>query len=173
MNESLNPETIEPMANFDKQIGKRIRRIRESVPGRTQTKFAAILGVSRGAVGNWEVGKGASRENLALISRVTRVPIDWIINGPDDDGSPIPFQIEEPKEPSTFAKGDEILAAVIFEVLVVNGITPQRAGQFVATIERVVASNLPEYPGLTRAETAQMIVRRLAEGILSRPPESE
>jgi DNA-binding transcriptional regulator YiaG len=60
MNESGRRETIPPMPN----IGKRIKLLRESVPGRTQADFARLLGVSRGAVGNWELGQGIKRENL-------------------------------------------------------------------------------------------------------------
>ena len=89
MNESGDAASILPMPN----IGKRIRRVREAVPRRTQAEFAALLGVSRGAVGNWELGKGISRDNLILLSQKTKVKLEWLMSGPDD--SPIPFVIAE------------------------------------------------------------------------------
>lgn len=44
----------------------------------TQGAFAAALGVTRGAVGNWETGGGVARESLAAISRQFGVSLDWL-----------------------------------------------------------------------------------------------
>jgi transcriptional regulator with XRE-family HTH domain len=71
------------------KIGKRIKRLRMSVPKRTQGQFAKLLGVERGAVGNWERGKGISRDNIEKMSTSCRVPTGWIMSGPDE--GPIPF----------------------------------------------------------------------------------
>jgi transcriptional regulator with XRE-family HTH domain len=62
-------------------IGKRIRKIRLSDPSRTQQEFAAALGVTRGAVGNWELDKGVKRENLLLIAQVTGTSLNWLMTG--------------------------------------------------------------------------------------------
>jgi transcriptional regulator with XRE-family HTH domain len=70
-------------------IGARIRRVRQHYE-RTQEEFAAFIGgVERGAVGNWELGRSPSLENLYKISKKTRVPMEWFMAGPDD--MPIPF----------------------------------------------------------------------------------
>lgn len=70
-------------------IGGRIKRVRESVSGRTQAQFAALIGVERGAVGNWELGARPSLESLYQISKKTFVPMEWFMEGPEDQ--PIPF----------------------------------------------------------------------------------
>jgi transcriptional regulator with XRE-family HTH domain len=85
MNETETLVTNDPMAN----IGGRIKRVRESVPKRTQAEFAALIGVERGAVGNWELGKRPTLENLYQISKKTLVPMEWFMEGLDN--LPIPF----------------------------------------------------------------------------------
>lgn len=66
----------------------------------TQEKFAEALGtvddvkVSRGAVGNWELGKGISRANLAAIADKFGVSLDWLETGRGD----IPQDISSPSE---------------------------------------------------------------------------
>jgi transcriptional regulator with XRE-family HTH domain len=62
-------------------IGKRIRKIRLAEPSRTQQDFAALLGVTRGAVGNWELDKGIKRENLLLIAQMSGVSVNWLSTG--------------------------------------------------------------------------------------------
>lgn len=56
----------------------------------TQDEFARRLGVTRGAVGNWERDQGIKTENLSTISEIFRVPIDWLVRGGDelDDTGP-------------------------------------------------------------------------------------
>jgi transcriptional regulator with XRE-family HTH domain len=65
-------------------ISDRIRKLRLSRGAQTQAEFAALLGVTRGAVGNWELGKGVKRENLMLIAEKTGAPIDWLLTGKGD-----------------------------------------------------------------------------------------
>jgi len=84
MNETETPLNIDAMAN----IGGRIKRVRDSL-GRTQAEFAAMIGVERGAVGNWELGRRPSLENLYQISIKTSVSMEWFMAGRDD--LPIPF----------------------------------------------------------------------------------
>ena len=53
-------------ANID--LGHRILYLRQQVLKLEEQKdFAHALGVTRGAVGNWELGRGISRESLQLI----------------------------------------------------------------------------------------------------------
>lgn len=67
-------------------IGARIRQLRDEVMGLSQEAFATQLGVTRGAVGNWELGKGIKRENVQRIALVFDQPMDWLMTG---RGSPI------------------------------------------------------------------------------------
>jgi phage repressor protein C with HTH and peptisase S24 domain len=79
----------------DIQRGARIRKLREEVLGfDSQDEFARFLSkgrteaISRGAVGNWELGKGIKQENLSLVSAKTGVSVDWIANGIGPDPLP-------------------------------------------------------------------------------------
>ena len=64
--------------------------------GMTQAAVAEVLGISRGAVSNWEAC-GQSRpstENLHKFSEITRVRFDWLLSGrgtmsPDAPEAPI------------------------------------------------------------------------------------
>lgn len=60
--------------------GDRIRIVRQ-LSRLSQERFAEVLGTSRGAVGNWEVGKGIKHENLAQISDKFDVSLDWLSKG--------------------------------------------------------------------------------------------
>ncbi len=63
-----------------KTLGERIRYIRKG-HGLSQQQFGKILGVERGAVGNWELGKGIKSENQRQISQKFHVTLDWLMNG--------------------------------------------------------------------------------------------
>lgn len=69
----------------DVETGQRIRRLRNQL-GLSQQEFAARLGgVTRGAVGNWELGKGIKRDNLVRIAEEFESSVDWLATG---TGSP-------------------------------------------------------------------------------------
>lgn len=71
----------------DQELGERIRYLRTEVLGiGRQADFAERLGVTRGAVGNWEVGKGVKRANLERISDVFDISLVWLTTG---GGTPI------------------------------------------------------------------------------------
>lgn len=55
----------------------RIRIVRQ-LSKLSQERFAEVLGTSRGAVGNWELGKGIKQENLEQISEKFDVSLDWL-----------------------------------------------------------------------------------------------
>ncbi len=71
------------------KLANRIKYIRKQA-GLSQEKFAEALGtvegvkVTRGAVGNWELGKGISRANLAAIADRFNTPLDWLEFGRGD-----------------------------------------------------------------------------------------
>ena len=149
-------------------IGKRIKLLRESIPGRTQADFARLLGVSRGAVGNWELGQGIKRENLVLVSQKTGASLDWLMgnNGEDDVLPPLDAVA------ATLAPLDIYLVAAD-ETLRAIGVSSARAAKLAAMIEQVASSNPPGFQGMTQEETTRLIVRRLAERILTKPPDSQ
>lgn len=63
-------------------LGQRIRHVRENLLDMmSQEEFGRSLGVSRGAVGNWELGGGAKRESLLKISEVYGVSFEWLASG--------------------------------------------------------------------------------------------
>ncbi len=58
----------------------RIRLVRQ-LSRLSQERFAEELGTSRGAVGNWELGKGIKQENLDQIAEKYGVSLDWLARG--------------------------------------------------------------------------------------------
>lgn len=62
--------------------GKRIKYLRTVVLDLSQESFAEQLdNVTRGAVGNWERGKGIKRENLERMARAFHVSFEWLALG--------------------------------------------------------------------------------------------
>lgn len=70
----------------DVQTGNRIRQLRKQLD-LTQGEFADRMGgVTRGAVGNWELGKGIKRDNLVRIAETFGSSVDWLATG---NGQPL------------------------------------------------------------------------------------
>lgn len=66
----------------DPERGERIKHVRKNVLGmRSQDEFARWLGITRGAVGNWELGKDVGIKNLKAISKKANVPFEWLLTG--------------------------------------------------------------------------------------------
>lgn len=90
-----NPSMFFPMA----KLGNRIKFVRKQA-GLSQERFAEALGtvegvkVTRGAVGNWELGGGISRANLAAIADKFNAPLDWLEFGKGE----LPQRIAEFKQ---------------------------------------------------------------------------
>ncbi len=84
LDEPARPAVSKPARNgadrFEERLTERIRRVRK-LAGLTQAEFARALGVTRGAVGNWERGLGINRENLARIAEKTGASFDWLATG--------------------------------------------------------------------------------------------
>jgi len=80
-----------------KTLASRIAYLRKEVLGLSQAEFGGALGVSRGAVANWEVGKDISRENLRNISTAYNVTMDWLDKGRGAPPDPLLSQsVESP-----------------------------------------------------------------------------
>ena len=62
-------------------VGARIRELRKSVPKRTTEEFGALIGVTGGAVRNWEANGRISPENLLLISENLGISLEWLTTG--------------------------------------------------------------------------------------------
>lgn len=69
----------------DRARGERIKYVRRELLGhRAQEAFAKALSeftgrpITRGAVGNWELGKEISLENLKAIAEMAGISLDWI-----------------------------------------------------------------------------------------------
>ncbi|HPR18778.1 MAG TPA: DUF4065 domain-containing protein [Candidatus Cloacimonadota bacterium] len=85
------------MADFNVQIGMRIKKLRERT-GLSQEQFAMKLGLRREAVTNLESGKRkATAEELLKISQVLNISVDVLFN-PEKDISVILEKEENPLE---------------------------------------------------------------------------
>ncbi len=68
------------------EIGRRVRESREA-RGLTQSSLAALVGVSRSAVAQWETGRsGQVGANLALVAEALGVGVSYLLLG--EPGSP-------------------------------------------------------------------------------------
>lgn len=73
-------------------VGGRIQAARLT-KGLTQDQLAARIGVSKGAVSQWEAGgiKNLTAMNLLRFCEVTEVSARWILIGKEKDGTPVPM----------------------------------------------------------------------------------
>lgn len=89
-----------PMANArtkDVERGLRVKRIRtEIMKAGSQEKLGELMGVTRGAVGNWELGGEMGIDAMTELSRLSGVPLDWIAYA---KGSPTPEAANNNNEP--------------------------------------------------------------------------
>lgn len=81
MQANLSEIEIARVATFPdmESVAERIKFVRK-LSGLTQAGFAARLGTTRGAVGNWELGGGIDTPNLTAIADKFGVPLDWLAN---------------------------------------------------------------------------------------------
>lgn len=96
--------------NIDKDRGKRVRYIRKEILGlRAQEDLAARVSaetgepLSRGAVGNWELGKEIGLKNMRALAKISSVPLEWISDNVGD-----PHEVQ-PSMPA----GSEFLVPVV------------------------------------------------------------
>ncbi|MBS7532095.1 helix-turn-helix transcriptional regulator [Ancylobacter sonchi] len=120
-------------------VGNRILAIRKEA-GLSQAEFAKQLGVSRGAVGNWEHDKGIKTENLLSIADRFGRSLDWLSgNSPDGRAD------TSPELPST----DELSQYV--------GIDSEAAGRRVALIEQAYDIDLQSFLRVDDDEWASIV----------------
>jgi transcriptional regulator with XRE-family HTH domain len=129
MNENEYLPNMLPMGN----IGARIKRVRET-RRMTQAQLAAVLGVERQAVTNWERGRRPTLENLYQISKNTNVAMEWFMAGRDD--LPIPF-LDVAEEVMTAASDpavtlDEAAELVTLTFLALKGALPEAEARIAA-----------------------------------------
>lgn len=97
MKDQESPAMFFPMG----KLANRIKFVRKQSK-LSQERFAEALGtvdgvkVSRGAVGNWELGKGISRVNLAAIADKFGVSLDWLESGRGDIPQSVNASVESP-----------------------------------------------------------------------------
>ena len=113
------------------------------------------------------MGQGIKRENLVLVSQKTGASLDWLMgnNGEDDVLPPLDALVTLAPLNIYQVAADETLRAI--------GVSPERAAKLTAMIEQVASSNPPGFQGMTQEETTRLIVRRLAERILTKPPDAQ
>lgn len=70
---------------IDKERGERIKYVRSEILDlKSQEKFAEVLSLesgfplTRGAVGNWELGKDIGIDNLKAIAELADISLDWL-----------------------------------------------------------------------------------------------
>lgn len=116
----------------------RIAQLRRN-QGMTQQAFADALGVSRGAVANWERGQGIKMDNLTLIAERFGVPLDWLANGAGEAPTPAPPSDAtargrlQPFKP-TIVPGHELVGARDFPIY---GSAQGGAGSLIITTDPV------------------------------------
>jgi transcriptional regulator with XRE-family HTH domain len=82
------------MINNNGEIAKRIVALRESA-GLTQHQLADRLGVTRGAVGNWEKGQGIRLANLKRIAEELSASFEWLAIGHEPQKAAAPGDGED------------------------------------------------------------------------------
>jgi phage repressor protein C with HTH and peptisase S24 domain len=100
----------------DEERGNRIREVRtEILKLGSQQALADLLtregkGVTRGAVGNWELGKEVGLDALTVLSRIAGVRIEWLAY---NDGEKLLSSIAGPMEPANARQTGEFLRSLV------------------------------------------------------------
>lgn len=83
----------------------RIRAVRKKLR-LTQVDFAAMIGVTRAAVANWETGHAMpDMPNLIRIAKEGGVGLGWLVTGQENEGSGCSIAVEWPP-PTDITSGD-------------------------------------------------------------------
>lgn len=135
-----------------KSRADRIRYLRDVVLCLSQEELAAKLKVSRGSVGNWELGGGIGRKNLAALAALGGVSMEWIDTGKGE--WPTERSAQKASQPSTS------------KALAVRG---EDGGRESALIQGLVAAF--GLSGAHAAELEQLLRQCLSEQSSGRSPE--
>lgn len=161
-NLSMKESAESGIPNSMKTRAARIKYLRTQF-GTTQAGFAKYLGVNRGAVGNWELGRDISRENLRKISELTGASIDWIEKNVGD----VPTNIRRPLEisdsielPSPNACSytrDELIEAIRFGMsqLQIDCFSELDCLTFAETVVEALEAKTSGIPGMSRLDKAR------------------
>ena len=80
------------MIDPPKVIGNRLKSLREALGIKTQTAFAAELGIEKNTYNPFETGnRELTFETACLIRKKFKIPIDWLFWGDDED---LPYHIK-------------------------------------------------------------------------------
>lgn len=115
---------------------QKIRAVRERMK-LSQDAFAERLGVTRGAVGNWELGKGIGAKHIRAIAKIAAVSADWLMDDSDSSGD-IDATHEMPAATSVVAEWAEQVPGSIPEIDVYGGMG---GGGFVSEAMVMVGGN--------------------------------
>jgi len=105
-----------PAMTINKQRGERIREARKSAFRSQEALVAAMkardVGVSRGAVGNWELGGGIETDHLALIAELTGHSLQYLLSGKQPKRTTPRNASEAPIHPPAGLRLQDIQAAL-------------------------------------------------------------
>lgn len=135
------------------EIGKRLRSLREDRK-LTQAQFASRLGVTRGAVGNWERGLGIKFENIQTVATTFRVSVEWLASGKGQSYAPTPKEASKATEPANAIVGDRVREP--FQYIPLYGHAVGGAdGEYVLNGNKL--DDIPAPPGLYASQDAYAV----------------
>ena len=147
-----------------KQVGARVKAARKA-RGFTQVTFARAMKVTRGAVSNWEVGRGITRANLTRVAEVTSASIEWLMTGQGDSG------IEAADASELIQLADQpvdavFLQALLSATLVAIGLSPEKAQFLARAVIAAARRPLSEQGDRRDADLTNQVASALARAVL-------
>lgn len=123
-------------------IGQRIRELRGQT-GISQQDLAKEIGVSRGNVGDWEVGKAKpGADALIAITKHFNVSADWVLEGKDF----LDTRISERTAESEYSPSDIEL------FLKIQQLTEREKGRVEGTIDEILRNRKEQEQDLNRGK---------------------
>lgn len=152
---SVVAESFFACDNVDmKTRADRIRYLRTEILGNlSQVELSLKLGLSRGAIGNWELGGGVKAQNLAKLAAAAGTTVDWIERNVGEPPAPrsAPFDTSWKKKVIVPSSGDSAcMEAVIDGMIGALGFQDSRAQALKKVLRKVLVAPVA---GDTEAET--------------------